>query len=168
MNSVYTRDGSISYAAVWAQLCDFVLAAMPLTLLDNPAPASPGHGAARELLKQCSVHGTSIVLGAPFASGILATGAVPGAMYNYSEADCDVSARVRHLSAIASAHDVPLAALALAYPLRRPEVVSVVPGLSSPYEVQRAVDTFGLPIPEACWAELEAAELIEPLGAEFS
>ena len=40
------------------------------------------------------------VIGAPFASGILATGAVPGARYRYADATPDIMAKVSRIEAV--------------------------------------------------------------------
>ncbi|RYE55207.1 MAG: aldo/keto reductase, partial [Rhizobiaceae bacterium] len=48
----------------------------------------------------------SIILGGPFNSGILATGAKPGAMYNYKPAPPDILARVAQIEAVCARHDV--------------------------------------------------------------
>src|SRR5262249_41476003 len=58
---------------------DFFLVAIPYTLLTQEALA--------EELPRCASRGVGIVIGAPFASGILATGPRPGASYAYQGAD---------------------------------------------------------------------------------
>ena len=57
---------------------DFFLVALPYTLLDTDVLD-------REF-PRCVAHDVGFVIGAPFASGILATGAVPGARYRYADA----------------------------------------------------------------------------------
>ena len=59
---------------------DFFLVALPYTLLDTDVLDSEFPALRRE-------RGVGFVIGAPFASGILATGAVPGARYRYADAD---------------------------------------------------------------------------------
>ena len=68
---------------------DVILLAGRLTLLDRSAEAA--------LLPRCLETGTSLVLGGIFNSGILATGPVPGATYDYGRAPEEVLARVRAL-----------------------------------------------------------------------
>jgi D-threo-aldose 1-dehydrogenase len=58
-------------------------------------------------------YGVSIIVGAPFASGILASGPIPGATYGYSTASEDVQERVRKLMLVCERHSVPLGAAAL-------------------------------------------------------
>ena len=59
-------------------------------------------GALDSFLPLCSARGIGIVLGGPYNSGILATGAVAGATYNYGPAPEPVLARVRRLQAVAT------------------------------------------------------------------
>ena len=71
----------------------------------------------------------------PFNSGILATGAVPGATFFYAEASPEIVARTRSLEAICHTHGVPLGAAALQFTLSHPAVVSAVCGYRTPAEV---------------------------------
>ena len=57
---------------------DFFLVASPYTLADQPALDAE--------LPACEAKGVGLIIGQPYASGILATGAVPGARYNYAPA----------------------------------------------------------------------------------
>jgi len=74
----------------------------------------------------------SVLVAAPFNTGILATGAVAGARYFYRPAPEPVLATTRRLEALCRDHGVPLAAAALQFPLRHPAVASVVVGHQSP------------------------------------
>jgi D-threo-aldose 1-dehydrogenase len=100
-------------------------------------------------------------VGGPFNSGVLATGAVPGATYNYAPAPPAILDRVRRLEAVVAEHRIPLAAAALAFPLRHPAIATVIPGLASPAEVAWAAAAMAVCIPEALWGELRAAGLID-------
>jgi D-threo-aldose 1-dehydrogenase len=131
---------------------DFFLIAMPYTLLhqevlDDEFPA-------------CEARGIGFVIGAPFQSGILATGARPGAKYNYAEAPADVLQRVERIEAVCERHGVPIAAAALQFPLGHPAVASVIPGASSPAQLERNVATFSHAIPGDLWAELKHEGLL--------
>ena len=76
----------------------------------------------------CAEQGIGFVIGAPYQSGILATGAVEGANYDYAPADAEVMEKVRRIEAVCARHDVPIAAAALQFPLGHPSVASVIPG----------------------------------------
>jgi D-threo-aldose 1-dehydrogenase len=118
------------------------------------------------LLPECGRRGVSVIVGAPFNSGILVEG-VDGASpahYNYGQAAPDVIGRVRRLSAVCSAHRVPLAAAAIQFPLAHPAVVSVIPGLATPEEVRQMTDFLNIPIPSLLWSDLRSEGLLHPLA----
>lgn len=90
---------------------------------------------------------------AVFNSGLLAGGST----FEYREADREILARRAELETICTRYDVPLAAAALQFPLQHEAVVSVVVGARSPQEIEEDVRLCELPLPDALWAELEAA-----------
>ena len=94
--------------------------------------------AAREFLPFCIERGIGVIVGGPFNSGILATGAVAGARYNYAPAPPEIVDRVQRIAAVVGRYGVPLAAAALAFPLRHPAVASVIPGVMSKAEAAAA------------------------------
>lgn len=102
----------------------------------------------------------SIILGAPFNSGILAVGARPGARYNYKAAPADILARVEKIEAVCALHDVPLAAAALQFPLGHPRVASIIPGAARPGEASANAELMARRIPTALWADLKSEGLI--------
>ena len=69
-----------------------------------------------------------IVIGGPYNSGILATGAVEGAYYNYAPAPPEILDRVAAIEAVCGRHGVRLPAAALQFPLAHPAVACVIPG----------------------------------------
>jgi D-threo-aldose 1-dehydrogenase len=60
---------------------------------------------------------------------------------------------------------VPIAAAALAFPLRHPAVASVIPGALAPEQVQSNVALYSMPIPDAFWSELVERGLVARDGA---
>lgn len=138
---------------------DCILLAGRYTLLDRTA--------VEELLPLCLERNTSIVAGGVFNSGILATGAVEGAHFDYMPASNDVLARVRALAELASAHGVPLAAAAVQFPRRHPAVASVLIGTAKPSSLRRNAELLGTPVPDAFYAEASTYSLVAPpLGTE--
>ena len=133
---------------------DFFLVAMPYTLLEQEG---------LDELQMCAERGVSVVIGAPYASGILVRGPQPGALYNYRPAKPEIIAKAERISAVCRRHDVPLAAAALQFPFRHPSVVSVIPGPVAADEVRSNLAWMRQEIPGALWAELEAEGLIRPL-----
>jgi D-threo-aldose 1-dehydrogenase len=101
-----------------------------------------------------------VVIGGPYNSGILATGAVEGATYNYRPAPPHILARVRRIERVCAAHGVPLIAAALQFPLHHPVVASTIPGAGSVEEVRAAADTLATPVPSALYADLKTEGLI--------
>lgn len=97
---------------------DCILLASRYTLLDRSAE--------RGLLELCKSYCVSLVAGGVFNSGILATGPVDGAHFEYVEASDDIKARVAKMEAIAGESGVSLAAAALQYPLRNPQISSLL------------------------------------------
>ena len=126
---------------------DFCIVAMPYTLLDQSSLATG--------MQRCSDHNISVVIGAPFASGILATGPVPGTRYRYQIATEEILVKV------CQAHQVSLQAAALQFPLGHPAVVAVIPGMARPSEVTQNTAAIQEEVPPALWADLKSEGLIE-------
>lgn len=131
---------------------DFCIVAMPYTLLEQ--------GSLHTGMQRCIDEGISVVIGAPYASGILATGPVDGARYAYGFADEAIKAKTRAIQAVAARHGVSLQAAALQFPLAHPAVVSVIPGGARPEEVTANVKYLTEVIPVDFWTELKAEGLI--------
>ena len=111
-------------------------------------------------LPACVERGVGIVIGAVFGSGLLATGPVPGARYNYREPTPAEIDHVRLIQATCDRYGVPLAAAALQFPLAHPAVASVIPGPVTPAQVQLNVQAMRHPIPVDLWRDLKAAGLL--------
>lgn len=132
---------------------DFALVAMPYTLLDQ--------GSLRTGMQTCIDRNVSVVVGAPFASGILVTGSGGNAKYGYGAAPPAIQAKVRGLEDACKSHGVSLPAAALQFPLAHPAVVSVIPGTPRASEVQQNVASVQTPIPAAFWSDLKDQGLID-------
>jgi len=117
-------------------------------------------GGAAEFLPFCAERGIGIIIGGPFNSGILASGAVAGARYDYKPAPDAILKRVARIEAACAAYGVPLAAAALAYPLRHPAVTTIIPGADGPDELSEIVGWAGTTIPPGLWERLAADGLI--------
>jgi D-threo-aldose 1-dehydrogenase len=131
---------------------DFFLVAMPYTLVDTDVLDSE--------FPRCAAQGVGFVIGATFASGILATGAVQGTKYRYADPTPEIIAKVRRIEAVCERHGVPLPAAALQFPLGHPSVASVIPGAITPDQVRRNVASFRHPIPAEFWADLKHEGLL--------
>jgi D-threo-aldose 1-dehydrogenase len=145
----------------WQMLVDFVTAGdFDAFLLAGRYSLLDHADALQHLFPLCAARNTSIVVGGPYASGILASGPVPGATFEYAAADDTVLDRVRHLHALCAAHGVPLPAAALQFSTAHPIVASVIPGCRTAQEVDDALAWSQFPIPEALWEDLRMAGLI--------
>jgi D-threo-aldose 1-dehydrogenase len=111
-------------------------------------------------LPLCIKRDVGIILGGPYNSGILATGPIDGARYDYAPASEQILQRVRALDDVCAAHNTPLIAAALQFPLGHPAIKSVIPGASSPDEVRQNVEIFETQIPVALWSDLKSQGLI--------
>ncbi|MBU2868423.1 aldo/keto reductase [Pacificibacter marinus] len=131
---------------------DCFLLALRYSLLD--------HDVLDEEFKRCESAGIGIVVGGAFSSGILATGAIEDAKYNYEKAPDDILAKVRRIEAVCCRYDTPLAAAALQFSASHPLVASVVVGALSPAHVDTNISAFETEIPADLWAELKSEGLL--------
>ena len=113
-----------------------------------------------EFLPLCVERGAAVTVGGGFNSGILATGAVPGAKYNYSPAPQDVMDRVKGIEGVCQAHDVLLPAAAMQFVVAHPAVVTFIAGTRTVEQLQRNLEWFSRPIPADFWAELKSEGLL--------
>jgi len=111
-----------------------------------------------DLLPKCEKSGTSIVVGGPLNSGILAGRDT----WNYQTAPPEIAARVNAIEAVCDSHRVPLAAAALQFPLAHPAVAAVIPGPRNVDEFHANVRLLRHAIPAALWADLRDAGLLHP------
>ncbi|MGA7866022.1 MAG: aldo/keto reductase [Stellaceae bacterium] len=111
-----------------------------------------------DLMPKCEQAGTSIVVGGPLNSGILAGRET----WNYRAAPPDIVARVKAIEAVCDSHQVPLAAAALQFPLAHPAVAAVIPGPRNVDEFHANIKLLRHPIPEALWADLRDPGLLHP------
>lgn len=111
---------------------DVILLAGRLTLLDRSAEDA--------LVPRCRVAGTSLVLGGIFNSGILATGPVAGATYDYGPAPQQVLDRVAALQDQAAAQGMPLATTALHFARDHPAAAAVLLGTANPMTLRRNLE----------------------------
>ncbi|MGI9523353.1 MAG: aldo/keto reductase [Hyphomicrobiaceae bacterium] len=131
---------------------DIFLLAGRYTLLEQDALES--------FLPMCAKRGVGIVIGGPYNSGILATGAKPGAYYNYDVAPAGVMRTVEAIEAVCNSHNVTLIEAALRFPLLHPSVVSTIPGAQSDQEVSVNAKTLDAKIPDQLWADLKSEGLL--------
>ena len=115
----------------------------------------------RGLLSDCERKGVQIVIGGPYNSGILVTGAVEVAYYNYSAAPPHILQKVSKIQRVCERYGVRLPAAALQFPLAHPAVASVIPGGRTALEVKANTELLEEDIPSDFWAELKNERLID-------
>jgi D-threo-aldose 1-dehydrogenase len=140
------NEADVCVAAAQRADFDVFLLAGRYTLLEQ-APLD-------DLLPLCVDRGISVMLGGVFNSGILATGATPGAHHNYQPADDTVLARVAAIESLCAAHGVPIAAAALQFALAHPAVASVVLGASTVAQQAANIEATRTVIPQQLWDSL--------------
>jgi D-threo-aldose 1-dehydrogenase len=116
--------------------------------------------ALNEFLPLCEARNVAVLVGGGFNSGILATGARPGAKYNYAPAPAAVVEKVARIEAVCAAHNVPLAAAALQFVVAHPAIPSFIAGTRTVEQLQQNLAWFSHPIPPAFWTDLKARGLL--------
>jgi D-threo-aldose 1-dehydrogenase len=149
---VGVNEWEVCHAALQARDFDCFLLAGRYTLLEQEALDG--------FLPLCEARGAAVVVGGGFNSGILATGAVAGAKYNYTPAPPHVVEKVRRIEAVCGDHDVPLAAAALQFVVAHPAVPCFMAGTRTVEQLERNLAWLDHPIPAGFWADLKAKGLL--------
>ena len=119
------------------------------------------YDAAETLMPLCAEKGISVIVGGPYCSGILATGAVEGAYFEYAPATDEVLAKVRRIEGVCAAFGISLRAAALQFPLAHPAVASVIPGSRSAEELNQNLVALKEHLPASFWEALSAEQLLD-------
>lgn len=154
--------GAIGVAAMDWRACLAFARAAELDVVMPAGEHSLLRTRAGPLLDHCLNKGIAWIAASPFNSGILATGARPGAFYHMRPAGERALERVRALEAICARYRVPLAAAALHYPLRHPAVSTVVFGAKSAAEFEESHRLFSLDLDPEFWGEIEDFVTADP------
>ena len=112
------------------------------------------------LLPFCEQRRIALIIGGAYNTGILATGAVEGAYFQYAPAPPEIMQRVRRIEAVCAHHGVRLPSAALQFPLGHPAVATVALGMRAPAEVAQNRAIFSAPVPADVWAELKQEGLL--------
>lgn len=146
------NDAGAAIRLIEATDLDCLMIAGRYTLLEQ--------GPAADLLPLAARRNVSLIVGAPFNTGILATGAVENARYNNRPAPPNILEKVRRMQAVCDAFAIPIAAVALQFPLGGPMISAVVPGMGGRADVERNLRLMRTPVPEALWLEMQRAGLL--------
>lgn len=144
------------YAARYLTDGDFdcMLIAGRYSLLEQPALA--------EVLPLAEKKNVGVMLGGVFNSGILATGPIAGAKYNYVAAPPEILEKVRRIERVCKAHRVTLPTAAVQFCLGHPAVSSIVLGAVRPVEVECNVSALATRVPGGLWTDLKSEGLLDP------
>ena len=139
---------------------DCILLAGRYTLLDRTATA--------ELLPLCERKKTSLVVGGVFNSGILATGPVEGAHFDYMPANREVLDKVGAMERIAEGRRAcRLPRRPCSFRLQNPVVASVLLGTAKPSSLMRNMELTGRRLQPDDFTAYEAHTLVAPeLGTD--
>jgi D-threo-aldose 1-dehydrogenase len=136
-------------AAVRTGLCDLIMVAGRLTVLDH-------RGA--ELIELCQRHGVGIVNVGVFNSGALAA-ATPGPElhFEYAPITADRLAALERVHAVCADFGVAVADAALQYSWTLPGVVNVTVGAAADWQIRASLAGMRTPIDPALWPALAEA-----------
>ena len=137
-------DLSLQY--VETGVFDCVITHNRYTLLDRSADP---------VQQEAKRRGMTVLNAAPYGSGILAKGPDAYPRYSYREAPAEFVATARRIQELCAQYGVPMAAAALQFSLRDPNVDVTIVGMSKPERVQQTIDLATYAIPENLWAELD-------------
>jgi D-threo-aldose 1-dehydrogenase len=112
--------------------------------------------ALQRLMPMAAEHGTEIVVGGPYSSGVLAG----GTHFEYQPASPEMLARVERIRTVAARHKVPVKAAGLQFSLAHPVVAAAIPGASRPQHVLEDHAALGVRIPADFWRELREQGLV--------
>ncbi|MBE1282729.1 MAG: aldo/keto reductase [Rhodobacteraceae bacterium] len=149
---VGVNEWEVCHAALERRDFDCFLLAGRYTLLEQDA--------LNKFLPLCEERGAAVVVGGGFNSGILATGAVDGAKYNYAPAPADIMEKVRRIEAVCAEYNVPLAAAALQFVVAHPAIPTFMAGTRTVAQLQQNLAWFSHDIPTQFWADLKAKGLL--------
>lgn len=111
-------------------------------------------------LPLCEKRNVAVVVGGGFNSGILATGAVPGAKYNYAPAPAAIMDKVAKIEQVCRDFNVPLPAAALQFVVAHPAIPAFCAGTRTVEQLEQNLNWFSHPIPADFWAELKQRGLL--------
>ncbi|WP_225197803.1 aldo/keto reductase [Gluconobacter oxydans] len=149
---VGVNEWQVCYEALQQRDFDCFLLAGRYTLLEQDALES--------FLPLCEERGVTLLVGGGFNSGILATGAVSGAKYNYTPAPADILERVSRIEAVCREYDVPLPAAALQFVVAHPAIRAFCAGTRTVEQLEQNLDWFSFPIPSGFWSALKQRGLL--------
>ncbi|CAG0896007.1 unnamed protein product [Cyprideis torosa] len=149
---VGVNEAAVCHAALQHGDFDGFLLAGRYTLLEQDALDN--------FLPLCEERNAFVLVGGGFNSGILATGAKPGAKYNYAPAPQDIMDKVSQIEQVCTEFAVSLPAAALQFVVAHPCVPSFVAGVRTTEQLQQNIAWMNAPIPAEFWQALKQRDLL--------
>jgi D-threo-aldose 1-dehydrogenase len=148
------NDCQIALRALREADLDFLMLAGRTTFLDQEG--------FNEVLPLAKKMGKSILAAAPFNSGILASGAVPGATYFAQAPSQEIIMRTQRIEEICKTFQVPMKAASLQMPLSHPSVCSVVVGYQEAAHIDENIALCDFQIDPSFWKTMVLEGLLLP------
>jgi D-threo-aldose 1-dehydrogenase len=137
---------------------DILMIAGRLTLAEQPA---------LDVLGTASTNGMDVVAAGVFNSGLLAAShPTADARYEYAAAPGAMLAHVTAIERVCERFGISLPTAALHYPLRFPQVSTIVIAAGQPAHLVQNLERLGERVPEELWMRLEADGLVASPGCE--
>ena len=149
---VGVNEWEVCHAALEQRDFDCFLLAGRYTLLEQDS--------LNKFLPLCEERGAAVVVGGGFNSGILATGAIEGAKYNYAPAPAEIMDRVRKIESVCADFAVPLPAAALQFVVAHPAIPTFMAGTRTVQQLEQNLKWFSHPIPGEFWTTLKSRGLL--------
>lgn len=131
---------------------DCALIAGQYTLLD--------HKHSYKDLEKLSESNIAVFAAGIFNSGILASGTIEQARYNYGKVPIDILLKVKEIESICLKYNVSLPTAALQFTASHPAITSLVFGAKSENEVMQNVSSYTQQVPYEFWNELKYKNII--------
>jgi D-threo-aldose 1-dehydrogenase len=138
-------DVSMEY--VKTGMLDLLITHNRYTLLNRIADA---------VQREARQRGMGVLNAAPYGAGLLAKGPDEYPHYVYQDVPEDVVRLTRQIQVACARFDVPMAAAALQFSMRDPNVDVTIVGMSKPERIQQTIDLASISIPDELWDELYA------------
>jgi D-threo-aldose 1-dehydrogenase len=130
---------------------DCMLLAGRYSLLDQEA---------LDFLDLCIEYKVRVIAAGVFNSGILASGTVDKARFNYDIAPADIVSRVKALAELCTQHGISLGAAAVQFPHGHPAIVSTIAGFASQAQFAEVLNWAAAEIPDVFWADMKSMNLL--------
>ena len=115
----------------------------------------------KTFIPKCKDRGSKIVVGGVFNSGILATGAVKGAKYNYEDASQDILEKVNKIESICKQYNITLRQAAIQFPMLQKNVSSILVGSAKLKHFESPLEDMKVEIPYEFWEALVKNKLLK-------